>query len=227
MFLLACHDDGLGVHNCPTDYSFNWSGHSLKVEHTEPASCPVYIPEPGTERRTGATIVDGGTREYNVAEVRVRDAAGAPLDSKREPFAWDPNNRWAAAPFVGYRAGTLNLRPDIGRFQLYDFAGGPGPWAEMLITYTDRVQIAMQGPGTVAPGSTVTYQAAVTTGTEPFTYRWYEDWDLVGTDQTYTTTVPGDGSIELRVDVTDARGEAASRVRVITVNSCPDGQRVC
>lgn len=225
--LLACHDDGLRNHSCRTDFSANWYFHNLSVEHTEPAVCPVYIPAPGTPRQTGATIVDAGTREYGSAETRVRNAAGSLLDSKREPFGWDQNNRWVASPSVYYNAGALDLRPDIGRFQLYDFAGGAGPWAEMVITYTDRVKMTLQGPGTVESGSTVTYTAEVTAGEPPFTYQWYQDWEPVGTESSYTTTLTGAGStVELHVDVTDARGEAASKWKPVSITDCGT-QRVC
>ncbi len=227
MVLLACHYDGLAVHGCPTDYSFNWKFHNLSVEHTEPATCPVYIPAPGTQKRTGATIVDGGDREYGAAEVRVRDAAGGPLDGRRSSFGWDSNNRWVAQPYVDYLAGTLDLRPDIGRFQLYDFGGAAGPWAEMQITYTDRVKMAVQGPGAVASGSTVTYSADITAGSAPFTYRWYLDWELVGTESSYTTTLSGDGKVELRLDVFDDRGESDSDLIEVWVSSCSDTGIIC
>lgn len=97
----------------------------------------------------------------------------------------------------------------------------------MTITYTNRVQAGIGGPSLVSSGSSVTYTANVTAGTPPFQYRWYLDWDSVGTESAYTPTLTGGGEVELRLDVTDARGEAASRVKVITINECPDGGKVC
>jgi ABC-type molybdate transport system substrate-binding protein len=80
--------------------------------------------------------------------------------------------------------------------------------------------VSISGPGAVASGTTETYTASVETGEAPFTYQWYRDWELVSTSDTYTDIFDGDGSVDLRLDVIDARGEAASSGTSVWVSSC-------
>lgn len=43
----ACGDrDGMGAHNCPTNYGGGWLIYDLEMEHTEPRTCPIFITTP-------------------------------------------------------------------------------------------------------------------------------------------------------------------------------------
>jgi hypothetical protein len=216
----ACHADNLGVHSCPTEYSGGWGNYGLSLEHVEPAGCPVYIPALGTWRETGAVVDDGGLREFSYSYLFVQDANHVTLNSIQREFKTDPEGRWTSEVFVGYPAGRVALRPDRAAYDLFFRSGGAGPTADMTITYNDRVISAIRGPGTAASGSTVTWEADVSAGEPPFTYRWYKDWKLVGNQSSFSTEIGGSGWTELRLDVVDSRGEAASRLKKVWVSGC-------
>ena len=218
----ACHADNLGVHSCPTEYASGWGGYGLSLEHVEPASCPVYVPAPGTWRETGAVIGDGGfSRDFARSYLFVQDANRVLLNSVQQVFQTDPDGRWTSEVYVGYPAGRVALRPDRAAFDLFFRSDlSLGPTADMTITYNDRVISAIKGPNTAASGSTATWDANVTAGTPPFTYRWYQDWELVGTEPSYTGELGGEGVMELRLDVVDARGEATSTRKEVWVSGC-------
>lgn len=219
----ACHDDGLGVHSCPTDFSMNWSFYDMRLEHTEPERCPVFITEPSTRLRTGGTVVDGGTRNFYADSLIIRNPRGEFQGGEVLEFFFDPDGRWITAHDVPYFAGTASLAPDKATYGMLAFLPGQSgslPWARMTITYTDAVVASISGPGAVSSGMTATWSASVTAGEPPFTYYWYQDWYLVGTESSYTTEVHGDGPMELRLDVYDARGEATSTLMQVWVSGC-------
>lgn len=223
----ACHQDSLGAHGCPVEYSAGWSGRGLDLEHTVPDKCPVFISSAGEIKETGALLIDGGTPEFEEAYLNVKDFSGDPVGLNFVRFQYSTDGRWSAPVFASYSAGRDNFSPDQARFQLTYKGGSPGPDAMMRITYTNAVSASIGGPGTVYDGTEVTFTADVATGQAPFTYRWYRDWDLVGTGSTYTDYWGGSGNVDLRLDVIDARGEADSHQKNITVSSCPEGQREC
>lgn len=228
-FLLpGCHLDNLGLHGCPTTYNSSWRGLGFDLEHTEPEDCPVYIPYAGAQLQTGAVVVDEGTRDGRRSFLRVFDHDGFTVAYVDDPFGYDGYGRWVAATYPSYSAGRVQLSPDRALY-LIDllYVAGYAPEAWMTLTYTDRVLAWISGPGLVSSGATATYTANVTAGTPPFTYRWYLDWEPVGTSSSYTTTLWGPSEAELRLDVIDARGEAVSRTRLIEVSECSDGLRSC
>jgi hypothetical protein len=228
VFIAACDDDGQLLHGCPTSYSTDWGGHGLKLEHTLPEQCPVFLPQLGTQLETGATVVDGGIAEFQESVLNVRDFSGDIVGADYQRFRSDENGRWAIPLYVSYVAGRDDLGPDKAVFQLTSLPFGvPGPEATMRITYTDRVVTNISGPGLLPLGSSATFKANVTAGQAPFTYEWYRDWELVSTSASYTATFHEDGQVYLRLDVTDARGEADSFSRFVTVSACSDGAKVC
>ena len=221
VLLGACHEDGLNNHSCPLSYSTDWGGHGLKVDHTEPDGCPVYIPGPGTIKTTGATVFDGGAEEFESAFLSVKDFSGDIVGGPIRPdFRRTSDGRWAAPVYVDYRAGQDNLAPDKADVQLVYKGVLPGPKATMTITYTNDLSTSISGPGVVASGTSETYRASVKTGEAPFTYQWYREWDLVSTSDSYTGSFDTDGIVFLRLDVIDARGMAASTHVDVWVSSC-------
>jgi hypothetical protein len=221
VILGACHDDGLNNHSCPLSYSTDWGGHGLNVDHTEPDKCPVYIPEPGTIKTTGAIVFDGGAEEFESAFLDVKDFSGDNVGGPIRPdFQRTSEGRWAAPVYVDYKAGQDALAPDKANFQLVYKGVLPGPKATMTITYRSDVLVSISGPGVVASGTSETYRASPDGGEAPFTYEWYRDWELVSTSDSYTDIFDGDGSVFLRLDVIDARGMAASTFLDIWVSSC-------
>lgn len=221
----ACHEDGLGAHGCAVSYDGPWRTTGLELIHTEPTHCPVYIPSAGTVMRTSASLIDGGSRDFLNTRLLVTNGANEPQVKTNGVFGWDDQGRWVAQPTVRYPAGTAGLAPDNALLDVYFQNGSPGPFAHMRIPYTDRLIASILGHASVQPHSTYTWRANVTTGQPPFTYRWYRDWDLVSTDDTYSGPA-GWGEWHLRLDVHDARGEAVSTTRWIRVAECGDA-RVC
>ncbi|HEX2078987.1 MAG TPA: hypothetical protein VHG08_14790 [Longimicrobium sp.] len=197
----------------------------MSVEHQEPTRCPVFIPEPGAIVQTGATVVDGSTRDFTENRLLIVTADGSPLRRKIAIFGYDQQNRWISAPYQDYPAGTAGLRPDQAYFDLTFRSGASGPTAQMSISYTDAVNASISGPSIVQPSGTYTWSASISSGLAPFRYRWYRDWELVGTGFSYTGLAGGDTTL-LRLDVIDARGEVDSHTKRILVNYC-EGARVC
>ncbi|HYR07940.1 MAG TPA: hypothetical protein VEQ60_09235 [Longimicrobium sp.] len=228
VFVTACDDDGKLLHGCPTSYSTDWGGHGLRLEHTLPEQCPVFLPQSGTQLETGATVVDAGIAEFRESFLNVRDFSGDIVGTGFQRFRSDESAGWITPLYVSYGAGRDDLGPDKAVFQLTYLASGvPGPEATMRITYTDRVVTSISGPSLLPLGSSATFRANVTAGQAPFTYEWYRDWELVSTSASYTGSFHEDGQVYLRLDVTDARGEADSFSRFVTVSACSDGAKVC
>jgi hypothetical protein len=221
----ACHDDGFGEHGCPLDYSSGWGSYGLSVEHQEPKMCPVFIPSPGSRLETGAAVVDGGERDFVENRLIVQDAARVYVTGKIGIFGRDAQGRWISANYVGYPAGRAGLGPDDVYFDLSFNGGGAGPSAHMKVSYTDAVSASISGPGIVLPGGSYTWSASIRSGQPPFQYRWYRNWNMVGTGSSYTGAGGGDTTL-LRVDVIDARGEVDSHSRRVITNYC-DGARIC
>ena len=218
--LSACHDDGLDSHACPIEYHGGWKLFAITGEHTEPRQCPVFITGP-TVLETGATFVDSYDRNVNEAFLLVRNAAGQPkTQGKTVIFGTDQRGRWVAPIYEEYAAGTSFLQPDRALFDLYADNTLMAD-ADMTITYSDAVQAVISGPSGIAEGETHTWTASVQQGVAPFTYRWYLDWDLISTDASITLN-GGAQDMELRLDVTDARGEAVSASSYVTVTHCSD-----
>lgn len=225
LLVCACHADGMGEHGCALDYSSGWGSYGLAVEHEEPTRCPVFIPEPGTVLETGATIVDGGVRNFIESRVLVQDANGAGVVAETAIFGLDRYNRWIAASYVYFPAGRAALRPDDVYYDLTFNGGSPGPSAHMKISYTDAVVTSISGPGFVEPGKSYTWSASISRGVGPYKYKWYRNWNLVGTGASYTGGGGGDTTY-LRVDVIDSRGEVDSDGHRVIPMTCGT-QRFC
>lgn len=176
--------------------------------------------------QTGATIVDGGVRNFTDNRLLLVDANGSPITVKNTIFGYDESGRWVSAAYVFYAAGRANLRPDDAYYDLTFNGGAPGPTARMSIFYTDALVANINGPGYVQASGTYTWSASIATGVPPYTYRWYRNWSLVGTGSSYSVRAGGD-TIHLRLDVVDSRGEVDSHTRRVLVNYCSDGARVC
>lgn len=225
LLLPACHDDGLDTHGCPLSYSAGWSSYDLRVEHQEPTKCPVWIPSAGATLQTGATIVDGSTRDFTTSRLLVVNTNGSPVSTRTAVFGYDAQYRWIAASYVNYPAGTAALGPDRAYFDLTFLSGAPGPSAEMRVSYTDAVSATISGPSIVQPSGTYTWSANIISGQPPFQYQWYRDWELVSTGSSYTGPAGGDTTY-FRLDVIDSRGEVDSHSKRVLVNYC-GGARVC
>jgi hypothetical protein len=79
--------------------------------------------------------------------------------------------------------------------------------------------VTISGPDMVMPSSVCYYQGDVTSGTGPYTYRWYQNTTLVGTAADVVVDATGYSSYTLRLDVTDTNGQQGSHSMSITVNS--------
>lgn len=223
----ACDSDGLGNHGCPVETFGGWRNYQLSLEHSEPRTCPYFLEAPGTPVTTGGTIIDGGlSRDAFHADLQVVSSSNELRNEKRAYFKAVSGGRWAAELYVDYRAGLPGLAPDLALFDVFqenDFHLGS---ARMRITYTDAVQAEISGPAMVWSGESYTWTAAVSQGVAPFTYRWYRDWDLVGTGPSYSEDSAG-SDMTLRLDVVDARGEADSHTITVHGNVCESGVIRC
>ncbi|HEX8691218.1 MAG TPA: hypothetical protein VF746_02160 [Longimicrobium sp.] len=219
VFLPACHDDGLGLHGCPTEYDQGWRFLQFELQHTDPSTCPVYLSSPGVTRTAGGVIVDPSPRDADVGTLQINDSRGIGVQTAVGDFQDAGNGTWEARLTLSYSAGRVDLKPDKATFLAW-LRSNVLAAADMTITYTDQVRVTIGGPGTVLSGSTATWTADVTAGEPPFTYRWYRDWELVGTEAAYSEEVGGEGRVELRLDVYDSRGEATSLSKSVYVTGC-------
>lgn len=218
LILAACgDDDGAGNHGCPVKYAGSWTYNSFSLRHTEPRSCPVFLTAP-TDMQTGGTFVDGGiSRDADRVYGQVLNASNGKVGENSVNFGQNDAGEWVAPLYIAYRAATADgLLPDRALFDVFQ-ENTVNANADMTITYTDRVQASIS-PGFDTDGQR-TWTAQVTRGVAPFTYRWYIDWELVSTDQSITT---GGGSMHLRLDVMDARGEGVSLMQLVNDTGCSD-----
>lgn len=222
--ICACHDDGLDNHSCPIDYHGGWNLFAIVGEHTEPRQCPVFITEP-TVLRTGATFVDQFNRDVDEVYLLVRNAAGQPkTNGKTVVFGTGSGGRWVAPIYEEYAAGTTGpLRPDVALFDLYAGTTLMAD-AEMHITYTDALAANISGPVYTLSGQTYTWSANVTQGVPPYSYRWYNDWELISTASSITDY---GGDMHLRLDVIDSRGHGVSKITRVTSSDCTGSELEC
>lgn len=164
-------------------------------------------------------------REMERSNLVVFDANSQPINGEVVYFGEEIDGRWIAPTDVDYYAGRVDLRPDLVAFDLFLRNGSQGPWAEMQISYTSRVVASISGPAFVNPSSTYTWSASITQGVGPYQYRWYRNWNLVGTGPSYTGGGGGDTTY-LRLDVVDSRGEVDSDARKAMPMTCGT-QRFC
>lgn len=224
--LPACHDDGLGLHGCPTTYTDDWRRYSLHLEHVDPSSCPRFLEFPGQLLSTGADVVDDFPVEMEGSFLQVLTQQDRSVGSEIVGFG-SFGGRWVAQHNVLYQAGTLDGAPDIAKYDLAPLSGRIGPRAEMTITYSSDVVATISGPAAIPDVGAYTWTASVSQGVPPFTYRWYRDWEPVGSEASYTDEGGAAAEMELRLDVHDARGYAASSTRRVTVTHCEGTELRC
>jgi hypothetical protein len=218
---IGCGDMSSALGGCPTNYSFDWRTLNLGLEHQRPHSCPVLVGADPVRLEAGG-VVDA-TNETSITRtvLAVQNRAGDVVGGRETAFRWNPENRWVAEVNASYQANTIRYTPDAARFQLYR-GSTQGPSAIMTITYASQVMVNLLGPDAVVRGGSGTWHADVTSGTPPFQYYWYRDWNLVGYGSSYTADA-GEGSlIDLRVDVFDAEGHAASATKQVSVHAATE-----
>lgn len=224
--LAACHADGLSNHNCPTTYRGGWRVYGFDLEHQEPRRCPVFLSQPQV-LRTGATIVDGGiSRDANEAFLVVFNGVGqAKTSGKTVIFGMRESDRnWIAPIYEDYSAGTGgHLLPDLAKFDVYADNTLLAD-ADMQITYTDALQASIDGPVYTQDGHSYMWTASISQGVPPYTYRWYDDWELISTDATISRA---GANMHLRLDVTDSRGHAVSSELMVDVRECTGSEVEC
>lgn len=146
---------------------------------------------------------------------------GELVGAKTVIFGADPSRGWIAPLYFQYLAGGGGgLLPDKASYELYQQSQLLA-YADMQITYTDAFSANISGPSTIHETETHTWSANVLTGVPPFTYQWYQDWNLVSTDASVTLSGSANDML-LRLDMTDARGHAVSSSTPIYVTHCAD-----
>lgn len=168
------------------------------------------------------------------ASVRVADAQGD------NTYDDDFSGTSFAAPFAAGLAAVIRGDPDYGHLApaevnsaitssatagvVSNEAGAP----DLLIHTMYEVPLfaSIIGPSAVWEDETHTWTADVAGGTDPYTYEWYRDGQLVSTLGSYTGTA-GSSDFDLELDVEDADGEVASDFLHVTVTTCPPPQLEC
>lgn len=219
----ACDDPD--TRNCPLEGRAGADVYDLEYELLIPADCPVPIGAAGETKRAGAYIRDGGVAQFDYAVAFVKNSAGQVVGDDYDFFSFIPGGggETEAEPTTLYQAattGTLNLdnRYDYGYFEVTNDLNrvGSGPHGEVRITYARSVMTNVIDGTPIPPrNSTVTWRAAVTGGTPPYSYYWYRDGTLVGTSEYYTGTT-GTQNFGLKAAVVDQT--MTERVAVMPVD---------
>ena len=102
--------------------------------------------------------------------------------------------------------------------------------AYAAITYTRPLSVSISGNSYPQAYTYETWYAAAANGTGPYSYTWYRDGYVVGTDTTYSDYVY-DTAFQLQVTVTDAAGATATNWLWVSPNygnNCdPYSQEIC
>ena len=95
--------------------------------------------------------------------------------------------------------------------------------AYAAITYTRPLSVSISGNSYPQAYTYESWYASAVNGTGPYTYAWYRDGVLVGTDAAYGDYVY-DTAFQLQVTVTDAAGATATNWLWVSPNygnNCP------
>lgn len=211
------------------------SGGPLTIDHGNPTftitgrSNDVFENEP-LDKVGVRTGWSHGNVEDTCTDVFFDEDRWSRLCSDRVDFAVDRGD--SGSPVFSVKAdGTVDLRGIVfGRWSngLGDIDGfmsdlrqierDVGPLSVHAVIAT------IFGYNWVPANSTQTWTAVVSGGKAPFTFAWYRDGVLVSSSSSYTGNT-GTSHFQLRLDVSDARGDTSSDVHAVFIGSapCPGG----
>jgi hypothetical protein len=217
MLALDCRD--ITIRNCQRVGGVDQNLWDLDYSFQIPSNCPVPLGGVGEWKDAGAEIIDNAPFDFRFAEVYVRSSDGSPRAygintfSELATYAYSlVATGYSAAQgcnCVTFPSNTADgaLLPsrffDYGTFNATNFSGSLEAWSEIEISYSKSSMIlAVSGPDVPLGNATGTWNAPTSGGSEPYTYQWYRNGELVGTASSYTTNVGSDG-FGLRVWATD------------------------
>jgi hypothetical protein len=220
---------------CPVESHSPSDSYQLSYRLTSPEPCPATLSDRAQLKEAAARIVDHGAIDVYGASIEVDSRVGTLVGYEITDFFHDAaTGDWSATPAVRYRAGTalpqspmsltpeqINQEYDRGIFEAWrDRPEMPGnPQGTVRITYRASGMYANVIAGTRVPLRNVTesWQASAGGGVAPYSYAWYRDGVLVGSNATYTANA-GISDFELRAEITDAGGNKRTAVALIDVD---------
>ncbi len=145
-----------------------------------------------------------------------------------------PWTQWktSAEPFTlfvgdqeyGNEADVAILRYSIGSI-VFEHGTGPqtGCAGSSCAGYPSygSLFVFISGPTSIDPAETCAYLGAAASGTEPYSFEWYRDGDLIGTGSEVATGMYGASSLTLMLIAADADGRFGNNS--ITVSSTGTG----
>lgn len=211
----ACGDPQ--IRGCDLDDTFQDNSSEITVYAVMPSDCPVPLGVRGEEKFIGATVVDGGTRDYSHTTVNVTKWFGGQVGSDLASFVRQGDlGPWASTPKAFYPAGTgytgtitpgqmlPNQANDVGEFKgILLGSGAVRMRGKLTVTYKGaNVNADIGGPDVPLAGSEGTWYGGASGGSSPYSYAWYRNGQLVSTSSSYSANV-GSEEFGLRLVVTD------------------------
>lgn len=206
--------DGLGFHACEVNQSSGWSGYDLALRHQEPRQCPVVFRFKGQSFETGAEVVDGGTRNFQIAQLTVFNSDNVQLKSTISGFIAGVNNEWKTDLWTTYNAATGAAGVsgfDRSEFKMVTWIHpqtGTLPSSIVKTSYRSDMTASISGVAQPGANQWVTYSANITGGGGSYQYHWYRNGAWIGTGQSISVYT-GDSQFPLEVHTTDSEGGLA------------------
>lgn len=209
--------DQLGNHNCVAEYGSDFAALEYFIEHDIGWKCPVSISQQGQRLGLSGTVVDRGFRDGGKSGLAVYDHQGILLDDDFQLFQWDVNGRWVALHYVEFPANTGG-----GADLLYYVPDAS--YAKVWLEYNQFFHTSIAGTATPEIYTRQVWTADPTGGTAPYSYRWYREWDLVGSESSYSAFIDSPADFQIRLEMIDANGrKTADYIYVYPSDpSCPD-----
>jgi PKD repeat protein len=157
---------------------------------------PVNAPEAGAETVFQAAIV-GGTPPFT--------------------YAWKFGGG-GSSTIAGPQHRFSLAGPEYVNLTVTD-ADGATTSTNSSVDVVPGVAVSIQGPSTASAGSTATYTASVSDGSEPYKILWTLPSGAEDNGSTTSISFPGAGTFEVSVQVTDANGILATSSMNVTVQS--------
>src|SRR5260370_41533256 len=144
--------------------------------------------------------------------------------------AYDSNSTIPHCPFPNTNefcdANDSNLLVSAIVVQGLDFCDGgdtPGTchWEiQPISAWKTVLSVSISGPSQGTAGSAVTFTAAASGGTPPYSFSWNATGGIPasGTGLSFTTTYGTQGSYSVRVNASDASGQTATSSTSISIN---------
>lgn len=200
-----------------------------------PSQCPIPLGQKGETKWAAADVQDpNGYMQYG--EIEVHNSNNTIVGQFEDLYQIYPDGSGEIQVYTQYSAATaysLTYYPQEGQIMSYgadDFPylfSGPddGDWVaylEVRVWYKySPAAVVMTGSDIPHANTSVTWTSSASAGTEPYSFAWYQDGQLVSSTSSYTTTT-GTTAFRLELVVTDATWTTTEKSLWVDV----DGVRV-